>query len=283
MRNALTIDVEDYFQVEAFARTVRFADWAKYPSRVADNTRKLLDRLELRGVSATFFVVGWVAERDGDLVRDILKRGHELGCHSYAHRPIWSMAKGDFLEDVRRAKGAIEDAAGVAVVGFRAPTFSVTRRTLWALDVLAELGFEYDSSIFPIHHDRYGIPDADRFPHRIRLESGAEIVELPMTTYPLGRHRLPFSGGGYFRLLPYPVVRRALRHVNDRERRPAIVYLHPWEIDPDQPRLPASKATHFRHYVNLARTESKLARLLGDFQFTTAAGLIGDLNLASAA
>ena len=279
--SALTVDVEDYFHVEAFARTVRYVDWPTYASRVGNNTRRLLDLLDRHHVRGTFFVLGWVADRDPALVREIAGRGHELGCHGYAHRPLWTLAVQEFREDVGRAKATIENTAGTRVAGYRAPTFSVTRRTMWALDILAELGFDYDSSIFPIRHDRYGIPDAPRFPHRVRLRSGAEIIEFPMTTFPVGRHRLPFSGGGYLRLLPYRLVRHAMRSVTKQERRPAIVYLHPWEIDPDQPRLEAGWPTRLRHYTNLHRTERKVERLLQDFPFTTAAEVLAALDPAS--
>jgi polysaccharide deacetylase family protein (PEP-CTERM system associated) len=283
LASALTVDVEDYFQIEAFARTVRYADWPSYAPRVGHNTRRLLDMMDSHRAVGTFFVLGWVADRDPGLVREIASRGHELACHGYAHRPLWTMAMQEVREDVRRAKATIEDTAGVRVAGYRAPTFSVTRQTLWALDILAELGFDYDSSIFPIRHDRYGIPDAPRFPHRVRLRSGAEIIEFPMTTFPVGRLRLPFSGGGYLRLLPYPLVRHAMRYVTQQERRPAIVYLHPWEIDPDQPRLAERWPTRMRHYTNLHRTEGKIGRLLKEFKFTTATDVLGALDLASVA
>jgi polysaccharide deacetylase family protein (PEP-CTERM system associated) len=283
MLNALTVDVEEYFQVEAFRDRVSEREWSSLPSRVAASTRRLLDLFDRHEVAATFFVVGWVARRHPDLVRDIAARGHEVGCHSDAHRPIYALAPEAFRRDLRAARAAIEDAAGVSVSGYRAPTCSVVRRTWWALEILAEEGFRYDSSIFPIHHDRYGIPDAPRFPHRIRLDSGADIVEFPMSTLRLAGQNLPFAGGGYFRLLPYPLIRRGVRHLNEREERPAMVYLHPWEVDPDQPRLPAGPLTRFRHYVNLDGTEAKLDRLLGDFAFAPAARVLASLGFAEVA
>lgn len=279
MRNALTIDVEEHFQVEAFAGLVHPEDWPRHPSRVAANTQRVLDLLERFGVSATFFVVGWVAERQPALVQEIHARGHEVACHGFAHRVIRGMSREAFREDVRGAKHAIEDASGGPVVGYRAPTFSVVPETLWALDVLAEEGFWYDSSIFPIRHDRYGIPSASRRPHRRPLEEGGEIAEFPPSTVRLLGQNLPFCGGGYFRLLPYRLVRRGLRRLNGRECLPAMVYLHPWELDPDQPRLPVRGLTSFRHYVNLSRTASRLERLLGDFAFAPAVEVLRDLGL----
>jgi polysaccharide deacetylase family protein (PEP-CTERM system associated) len=283
MQNALTVDVEEYFQVEAFRDRVSERDWARLPSRVEPSTRRLLDLFDRHEVGATFFVVGWVARRHPDLVRDIAARGHEVGCHSDAHRPIYALDPEAFRRDVRAARAAIEDAAGAAVTGYRAPTCSVVRATWWALEILAEEGFRYDASIFPIHHDRYGIPDAPRFPHRIRLDSGADIVEFPMSTVRVAGQNLPFAGGGYFRLLPYPLIRRALRHLNEREERPAMVYLHPWELDPEQPRLPAGPLTRFRHYANLHGTAAKLDRLLGDFAFAPAGRVLAALGFAEVA
>jgi polysaccharide deacetylase family protein (PEP-CTERM system associated) len=267
MRNALTFDVEDYFHVESAVSVVRRADWPTYAPRVQINTRRILDLLDGVTVKATFFVLGWVAEREPDLVREIRDRGHELACHSFAHRLVYAMTRQEFREDVRRAKAAIEDAAGVAVVGYRAPTFSIVRRSIWALDVLAEEGFEYDSSIFPIHHDRYGMPRAPRFPHLVRVAGDRMLAEFPMTTLTVGGTRLPFSGGGYFRLLPYGVIHSAIRWINAREHQPALVYLHPWELDPGQPRLDIRGLSRFRQYVNLSTTESKLRRLLANFTF----------------
>ena len=281
--NALTFDVEEYFHAEVFTRVVRPEDWEALPSRAAESTRRILDVLDLRGITATFFVLGWVAERDPGLVKDIQARGHEIACHSYAHRLIYGMTQDDFRADVRRAKAVIEDATGSAVVGYRAPTFSVTRQTLWALGVLAEEGFRYDSSVFPIHHDRYGIPDAPRFPHRVRLVDGRSLIEFPITTLAIAGQRFPFSGGGYFRLLPYPVIRAALRRVNTQERMPGIVYLHPWELDPEQPRLPIRGLSRVRHYANLERTAGKLDQLLSDFKFAPVAHLLEDTQLADVA
>jgi len=267
MINALTFDVEEYFHAEAFAGVVRPEQWRLLPSRVVTTTERLLDVLQESGTYATFFVLGWVAERYPALVRMIHSRGHEVACHGYGHRMLTRMTRSEFAEDVRRGKAAVEDAAGVAVMGYRAPTFSVVRETLWSLRILAEAGFRYDSSIFPIVHDRYGIPDARRFPHRIAVGPGLEIGEFPLSTIKRLGLRFPVAGGGYFRLLPYAITRRALRHINETEQQPAIVYLHPWEIDPEQPRLPVGRLTHYRHSVNTSLTEAKLRCLLRDFRF----------------
>lgn len=267
MVNALTFDVEEYFHAEAFASVIRPDDWSGLESRVVVTTERLLELLDRAGVCATFFVLGWVAERYPALVRAIAKMGHEVACHGYGHQMITRLSRAQFAEDVRRGKATVEDAAGTAVIGYRAPTFSVVRQTLWSLEVLLEAGFRYDSSIFPIHHDRYGIPDAPRFPHRRSVGAGADLAEFPLSTVARGRWRLPVAGGGYFRLFPYAVTRRAVRYLNERERQPAILYFHPWEIDAGQPRLPGGRLSRFRHTVNTGRTEPKLRRLLGDFSF----------------
>ena len=279
MLNALTFDIEEYFQVEAFKTVVGFADWDGFPSRVSLQTHRLLDLLESRSITATFFVLGWVAERQSALLQEIHGRGHEVACHGQAHQVISAMTPDEVRADVRRAKQTIEDAIGAPIFGYRAPTFSVVRQTLWALDILAEEGFTYDSSIFPIHHDRYGIPDAYRFPHQIQLNGGGHIVEFPMTTVAFAGQRLPLCGGGYFRLLPYAAIRTGLRHLNRHEKQPAIVYIHPWEIDPDQPRLPVRGLNRFRHYVNLRRTAGKLERLLDDFSFGPARDVLNAYDL----
>ena len=283
MRNALTFDLEEYFHAEAFAGVVAPDDWPRLGSRVTESTLRLLDALDRWHVSATFFVLGWLADRHPALVREIHARGHEIACHSYGHRLIYRMDRAAFQADARRAKRSLEDAIGTRVHGYRAPTFSVVRDTLWALEVLAEEGFVYDSSIFPIHHDRYGIPDALRFPHRVALPGGGQIAEFPISTVSVAGQRVPFSGGGYFRLAPYRLVRRALRHVNRREGMPAVVYLHPWEIDPEQPRLALRGLARLRHYVNLSRTARKLERLLADFAFAPAGQVLREHGVVEAA
>ncbi len=267
MKNALTFDIEEYFHAEVFARTLSPEEWPSLASRVVDTTERLLDILDYADVRATFFVLGWIADRYPTLVQDIAGRGHEIACHGYGHQMIHRQSRLEFAKDLQQAKTAIEDAAGVAVIGYRAPTFSVVRETLWSLEVLWEAGFLYDSSIFPIAHDRYGIPDAPRFPHRVPITNGHGIAEFPLSTISVLGRRLPVAGGGYFRLLPYRVTRRAIQHLNDRERQPAIVYLHPWELDVHQPRVRVGWLSRFRHSVNTHSTEGKLRRLLSDFRF----------------
>jgi len=267
MLNALTIDVEDYFHVQAFADVISSAHWDEYPVRVERNTFRLLEILGRRNVKATFFILGWVADRCPALVRAIVDSGHEIGSHGYGHRMLTRGSQANFREDLIRAKSTIEDQTGSRVTCFRAPSYSITLKTLWALEILAEFGFEYDSSIFPIRHDYYGIPDAPRFPHYWSLKSGARLLEFPPSTVRILGINVPIAGGGYLRLLPYKVTAWAIRHLNQKEDQPAMVYLHPWEIDPDQPRLAASWRSRFRQYQNLQTTEKKLTRLLDDFSW----------------
>ena len=267
MLNALTIDVEDYFHVQAFADVISSAHWDEYPVRVERNTFRLLEILGRRNVKATFFILGWVADRCPALVRAIVDSGHEIGSHGYGHRMLTRDSQASFREDLIRAKSTIEDQTGSRVTCFRAPSYSITSKTLWALEILAEFGFEYDSSIFPIRHDYYGIPDAPRFPHYWSLKSGARLLEFPPSTVRILGINVPIAGGGYLRLLPYKVTAWAIRRLNQKEDQPAMVYLHPWEIDPDQPRLVASWSSRFRQYQNLQTTEKKLTRLLDDFSW----------------
>jgi polysaccharide deacetylase family protein (PEP-CTERM system associated) len=265
--NALTFDVEEYFHAEAFGGVVRREEWPSLESRVVTATDRLLELLSETAVSATFFVLGWVAERHPALVRAIQTQGHEVACHGYNHQMLTRLSRSELADDLQRAKTSIEDAAGTAMIGYRAPTFSMVRATLWSLEALAEAGFRYDSSIFPIVHDRYGIRDAARFPHRLAAGPGREIAEFPLSTIAGLGWRFPVAGGGYFRLLPYAVTKWALRHLNRSEGQPGIVYLHPWELDPGQPRMPVGRLTHLRHSVNTRTTESKLRRLLREFRF----------------
>ena len=264
--NAMTIDVEDYFQVSAFDDVVRREAWGDFPSRVVANTEKILAIFAEHKVKATFFVLGWVAERFPSIAASIAARGHELASHGYCHRLVYDQTPDAFREDVRRAKSLIEDQSGQPVRGYRAPSYSITRRSLWALDVLVEEGYAYDASIFPIRHDRYGIPDAPRHPHELK-RPGGPLTEAPPSTVRVGSMNLPVAGGGYFRLLPYGWTRWGIARINEREKQPAIFYLHPWEIDPEQPRLQASAISRFRHYRHLDKTEGRLRRLLGDFRF----------------
>lgn len=271
--NAMTIDVEDYFHVSNFEPVVDRGSWASRESRVEANTDRLLELFDRAGVRATFFVLAWVAERVPPLVRRIAAAGHEVASHGYAHRLVYDQTPDAFRDDVRVAKRMLEDASGQAVDGYRAPSFSVTARSLWALDVLIEEGYTYDSSVFPIHHDRYGIPDAERHAGIVRRPAGT-IVEVPASTVRVAGLNLPIGGGGYFRLLPYQWTRWGIRRVNRREAAPTVFYLHPWEIDPGQPRLPASRLGRLRHYRNLHETEARLERLLRDFAFDTMRSLI---------
>lgn len=275
--NAMSIDVEDYFHVSVFDGVVPRTAWETLESRVRANTLRLLDLFDETRVRATFFVLGWVAERDPALVRDIAWRGHEVASHGYAHRLIYDQTPLAFREDVRRAKGLLEDACGRRVVGYRAPSYSITPRSLWALDVILEEGYEYDASIFPIRHDRYGIPVSERHPYRIERAAGT-LVEVPGSTTHLGPLNLPVAGGGYFRLLPYWWTRWGIERVNRIEGRPVVFYLHPWEIDPDQPRLPAGRLGRLRHYRNLAHTEARLRQLLTDFRFDAVETVVAALR-----
>ena len=276
--NAMSIDVEDYFHVSVFDGIVPRSQWESMESRVCANTERLLDIFDEYEVRSTFFVLGWVGERHPELVRTISARGHEVASHGYAHRLVYDQTRAAFRDDVRRAKMLLEDACGRAVVGYRAPSYSITPRSLWALDVLIEEGYRYDSSIFPIRHDRYGIPVSDRRPYRIDRPAGS-LIEVPGSTTQVGPLNLPVAGGGYFRILPYRWTRWGMARVNELELRPTVFYLHPWEIDPTQPRLKAGRLGRFRHYRNLENTEARLRQLLTDFQFDTVERLVSGARL----
>jgi polysaccharide deacetylase family protein (PEP-CTERM system associated) len=266
MVNVMTVDVEDYFHVSAFDAVVSRASWDRYESRVAKNTDALLDIFESAGVRGTFFVLGWVAARFPSLVRRIADRGHEVASHGFHHQLLYLLTPAQFREDIRTARRAIEDAAGQPVMGYRAPSYSVIQPSLWAIDILIEEGYAYDASIFPIHHDRYGIPESPRHPYELKRDGGS-LLELPGSTVRLGRVNLPIAGGGYFRQLPYAWTKWGIDRVNRVEHQPVVFYLHPWEIDPDQPRLPVGAARRVRHYRGLDQTRKRLARLLNDFRF----------------
>ena len=276
--NALTVDVEDYFHVSAFADTIDRADWDHYKPRVEGNTCRLLDIFDEHYCKATFFILGWVAERYPDLVREIARRGHEVACHGYSHQLIYDQTPEHFRQDTVRAKKLLEDIVQSSVDGYRAASFSITERSRWALDILAETGFVYDSSIFPIHHDRYGLPGAPDQPHRIKTGNGHVLVEFPITTASFLGFRLPVGGGGYFRLYPYAFTRWNLLRIN-RGRHPFVFYLHPWELDSEQPRVRTTLVSTFRHYNNLHRCAARLDRLLTDFSFTTMKTILQDLDL----
>lgn len=271
--NAMTVDVEDYFQASAFDRIVSRASWGERDSRVVANTRRLLECFAANQVKGTFFILGWVAERFPALVREIAALGHEVASHGFHHQLIYTLTPDQFREDVRRAKRTIEDAAGCQVRGYRAPSFSIVRSSLWALDVLIEEGHAYDASVFPIHHDRYGIPEAPRRAHVIERAAGS-IVEVPASTVRAGRSNLPIAGGGYFRLLPYRFTQWGIARVNAVDGEPVVFYLHPWEVDPEQPRLPVSRLTALRHYRGLEQTLARLERLVQDFAFDTVAATL---------
>jgi len=267
VKNVISVDVEDYFHVEAFADVVERDRWGTYASRVEGNTRRLLELFAAQQVQATFFLMGWVAERFPSLTREIAAAGHELACHSYWHRLIYTLTPDEFREDTRRAKDVIEQTVGQPIHGYRAPTYSIVADSLWALAILAELAFTYDSSIFPIHHDRYGIPAAPRAPFRV-LTSCGPLVEYPITTFRLRHHNLPVGGGGYLRLLPQWYTELGVRRVH-REGLPVIAYVHPWEIDPEQPRLPGRLSSRLRHYTNLSKTYGRLNTMLQEGNFTS--------------
>ena len=273
----MSVDVEDYFQVSAFDRAVRREVWSAFLSRVSGNTGRLLDLFAREQVRATFFVLGWVAERFPGLVRTIASAGHEVGSHGYGHRLVYSQSPEEFREDIRRAKAAIESASGMPVVGYRAPSFSITRESLWAFDVLAEEGYLYDTSVYPVHHDRYGIPDAPRRPYRVVRGSG-ELWEVPGTTARVAGVNVPVGGGGYLRILPYAVTRWGFSRINRREGVPGVFYIHPWELDPDQPQIKGAGWRRMRHYLGLSKTEKRLVRLLKDFRFGTVRELVESLE-----
>jgi polysaccharide deacetylase family protein (PEP-CTERM system associated) len=265
--NALTIDVEDYFQVSAFAPYIRRDEWDTRECRVERNVGRILDLLAERDVKATFFTLGWVAERYPQLVRAIVAGGHELASHGYGHQRANELDEAAFSDDVTRAKKILEDLAGKAVLGYRAPSFSIGARNMWAFEVLARAGYRYSSSIYPIKHDHYGMPDSPRFAYRVG-GAGAGMLEVPVTTLRVMNRNLPSSGGGYFRLLPYELSKWMIGKVNRDDRESAIFYFHPWEIDPGQPRIAGIDGkTRFRHYVNIPRMEGRLQRLLADFRW----------------
>jgi polysaccharide deacetylase family protein (PEP-CTERM system associated) len=263
----MTVDVEEHFQVSAFEGSIRREDWSRMSSRVEQNTSRLLDLFDGGGVKATFFVLGWVGEQCPRLVRAIAERGHEIASHGYSHRLIYAQSPAEFRDETERSRRILEDACGHRLEGYRAASFSIRGSNLWALDVLAESGFRYDSSLFPVVHDRYGIPGAPRRIHRLRTPSGAELVEVPPTTVRVGPMTLPVAGGGYLRLYPRWLTRWAIGRLNRRESMPAMVYVHPWEVDPEQPPMHGPAVSRFRHYTGLRGTADKLRDLMARFRF----------------
>ncbi len=275
MTNALTIDVEDYFHTEAASGAVNRDQWGDQPSRVESSTLALLELFDRYGVKVTLFFLGWVAERFPGLVQEAVAAGHEIGCHSYWHRAVFRLTPEEFREDTKRAKAMIEDAGSTPVLGYRAPSFSMVPGTDWALDILAQLGFLYDSSVNPIRHDFYSNADAPRRPYRVAQDS---LWELPIATVRLAGQNLPMGGGAYLRIFPLWYTRWGLDHINRTESSPAMFYLHPWEIDPDQPHLPLSTKSRLRQYTNLRYTHKKLEALLGEFRFAPAAVAFPELQ-----
>ena len=263
--NAMSVDVEEWFQVSAFESQISRDDWASLESRVVANTSKILDLFAAQQVSGTFFCLGWIAERHPGLLRKIVADGHEIASHGYSHIRATEQSPREFTDDVTRTKALLEDVAGVPVRGYRAASFSIGRNNLWALDCLRDAGYEYSSSIFPVLHDLYGMPEAPRFAFRCPRTG---LLEIPITTVAMLGRNVPCGGGGYFRLLPYRYFRWAIGRVNEREHRSAVFYLHPWEVDPDQPRQQGlSWKSRFRHYNNLSRTYGRLERLLSEFRW----------------
>lgn len=267
--NAMTVDVEDYFHVSALSQVISRDDWPRMEYRAQRSTERLLQLFDEHSIKATFFVLGWVTKRSPELIRRIHDLGHEVACHGLTHELVYRQTPATFRVETEQSKKMLEDVTGSRVIGYRAASYSITAQSLWALDILCELGFQYDSSIFPIAHDRYGIPGASTKPGVIRSPSGHEIVEFPLTTRQVLGMRVPVAGGGYFRLMPYWFTRWALRAVNRYDQMPFIFYLHPWEIDPEQPRFKASRLSRFRHYNNLNVCYERLERLVEDFRFTT--------------
>ncbi|WP_111641495.1 XrtA system polysaccharide deacetylase [Marinimicrobium alkaliphilum] len=274
--HAMTVDVEDYYQVQALAEAVDRDRWDEWPSRVEENTDRLLQLFDDAGIKITFFILGWVAERHPDLVRRIQAQGHEIASHGYSHRLIYTQTPEVFREETERSKRILEDQIQRPVTGYRAASYSITRKSLWALDTLAELGFTWDSSIFPTRHDNYGIPGSPEQPYKIITTNGATLTEFPLTTAKVLGQPVPAAGGGYFRQYPYVLSRWLFRRASDNGTKPQIFYLHPWEIDPHQPRVPNVRwFSRFRHYTNLHRCLPRLERMVADFPFGTISQSLG--------
>ena len=262
--NALTIDVEDYFQVSAFSNIINKKNWDEKECRIEKNIDNIISILDLKKIKATFFTLGWIAERYPSMIKKILMEGHELASHGYAHEKVSEISKSDFYQDVTRAKGILEDIGGKQINGYRAPSFSIAEKNFWAMEILSETGHRYSSSIYPVKHDHYGSPNAPRFPYKVF----SELLEVPPTTVKLFGRNFPASGGGYFRLLPYSISKKMLDHVNNSENKPVVFYFHPWEIDSHQPRISnLSIKTRFRHYKNIEKMEEKIKKLVEDFHW----------------
>ncbi len=269
MLNALTIDVEDYYHVSNFEDVIPRDEWDSLESRVERSTDRILEFLQRHKTKATFFILGCVAEEHPEMVGRIVAQGHEIACHTYDHRLAYRMDRDEFKRDTARAKAILEDLIQVPVLGFRATSYSVVRESLWALDVLLELGFTYDSSIFPVRHDRYGIPDWPRFPGEALTPAGNSIMEFPLSTLSLFGRNIPIAGGGYLRHFPLRLIEYGIHRLNNHDAQPAILYFHPWEIDQDQPRISTGKLTSYRHYHNIPQVLPRMERLLKRFSFGT--------------
>lgn len=277
MLNALTVDVEEYFHVMAFEKVIDPADWDNMPSRLEHSVPRILDLFRKNGVHGTFFVLGWVAERHPTLIKEIALQGHEVASHGYGHRLVSRLGPDGFREDIRKSRNILEDITGGKIRGYRAPSYSITRSSLWAFEILSEEGYSYDSSVFPIHHDLGGIHGAPRFPHWMELHGG-RIVEFPFSTVRLGSMVLPVGGGGYLRLVPGWLTVLGIERINDGENQPAAIYFHPWEIDPDQPRIRCPLFSRFRHYQNLRTTYSKIETLLRKFRFAPMGAILDGIG-----
>ena len=279
MINALTIDVEDYFQVAAFDRNIDRANWSSMASRVEANTEKFLSITDEKGVKATFFVLGWIAERHPNLIKKIAAHGHEIASHGFSHKLIYSQDRQEFRQETAHTKSLLEDLAQQPVAGYRAASYSITQDSIWALDIIEELGFSYDSSIYPVRHDRYGLQGGPHSPYKIAINEGRELIEFPITTVDLLGYKLPVGGGGYFRIYPFALTKRLLQRRQRQIDSPFVFYLHPWELDPDQPKVAgASALSKFRHYHNLAKVEGRLQILLDMFEFGTMASVLAGLQ-----
>jgi len=279
MKNAFTVDVEDYFQVEGFTNAIDRNSWDGFTTRVRANTSTILDILASHGTRATFFVLGWVARKHPEIVRELAAAGHEIASHGMSHRLIYTQSPGEFRRETRDAKSLLEDQCQKPVIGYRAATYSIVRKSLWALDILCEEGFQYDSSIFPMRHDRYGIHDAEPRPHVLVAPGGGRLIEFPISVLRYGVATIPVAGGGYFRLFPYWLTRWGLNQLNRRQQE-FVFYVHPWEVDPEQPRIRAASAlSRFRHYLNLDRCARRMRSLLEDFEFDTMDEVLRQRNL----
>ncbi|UUA71412.1 XrtA system polysaccharide deacetylase [Cellvibrio sp. QJXJ] len=274
--HAMTVDVEDYYHVAAFAKVIKPSDWDNWPSRVEQNTERLLQLFANHNIKITFFILGWVAEKYPQLVKTIRQQGHEIASHGFSHQLIYNQSPEVFRAETEKSKQILEDLAQTPITGYRAASYSITRKSLWALDILAELGFTWDSSIFPTRHDNYGIPGSPEEPYRIITTNGASLLEFPLTTAKVMGQAIPAAGGGYFRQYPYALSKWLFARASLNQTKPQIFYLHPWEIDPEQPRVPnASWFSNFRHYTNLKRCLPRLEQMISDFQFGTMSESLG--------